>query len=143
MRSDFWDDLLCVRKRYAAALEPVCREYAMTQNAMDVLLFLFNNPEYDRAVDIVERRNIAKSHVSAAVQELAERGLLQRGYEPGDRRTVHLKITADGREIAWKGKAVQNTFFEKAFAGISEEECEQMKGLVTRISKNISNLEEK
>ena len=37
---------------YAAVLKPLCAELSMPQSALDILLFLANNPGYDTARDI-------------------------------------------------------------------------------------------
>ena len=67
-----------MQKNYARQLEPVCRQWKVTGNELTVLLFLSNNPGYDRAADIVERRGMTKSHVSLSVGTLEHRGLLRR-----------------------------------------------------------------
>ena len=41
---------------YAAALRPLCERTGMAQGAVDILLFLANNPAFDTARDIVEQR---------------------------------------------------------------------------------------
>ena len=66
-------------KLYGQMFVPVLEQWMLTQLEADILLFLANNPAYDTARDIVERRYIAKSHVSMGVESLARRGLLQRG----------------------------------------------------------------
>ena len=98
------------KKQYSRVLEPVSRKWALTQNELNVLLFLYNNPQYDRAADIVVCRGISKSHVSLSVNNLEGRGLLRR-FVSDDRRTAHLELTEQGRAIAQEGREAQRSYF--------------------------------
>ena len=88
MRFDHFDVTQQVKKKYTLAVEPVCRKWNLTKNELDVLLFLYNNPEFDRAADIVAHRGLTKSHVSLSVSNLEGRGLLTRREDPEDRRLM-------------------------------------------------------
>ena len=136
-----FDILAKSQKHYGKQLEPICKEWKLTRNEMDVLLFLHNNPWFDRAADIVSRRGIAKSHVSLSVKNLEHRGLLERRFEPADRRTVHLVLTDQGRAIAGEGCQAQRRFFTALYAGITEEEFAQWKHTVQKICGNIDKME--
>ena len=103
----YFDILSQSQKAYGKQLEPVCRKWDLTRSEVDVLLFLYNNPEYDRAADIVTRRGMTKSHVSMSVASLADRNLLQRSASAEDRRTVRLRLTEDG----WNPKKLLLDFF--------------------------------
>ena len=46
---------------YNAACKPLCQELKLPQTALDILLFLVNNPEYKTASDIVEVRKLTLS----------------------------------------------------------------------------------
>ena len=91
MRS-FWDDIAAMRSLYSAQLDAVGREYGLARVELDILLFLANNPQFDTATDIVERRCISKAHVSQSVKSLEQRGCLERRYVGDNRRTIHLRL---------------------------------------------------
>lgn len=138
----YFDHMLKAHKGYGKHLEPICKQWGLTRNELDVLLFLHNNPGLDRAADIVSRRGIAKSHVSLSVTALEARGLLERRLDPEDRRTVHLHLTEAAIPIAEQGKAVQRAYFSRLFEGLSREEVALWLSLVEKVCKNIDNLEE-
>ena len=69
------------------------RNLGVTKPEMDVLLFLYNNPQYDKAADVSELRFLAKSYVSKAVDLLQKRGYLQVQNDEKDRRVMRLKLT--------------------------------------------------
>ena len=130
-----------MQKNYARQLEPVCRRWKVTGNELTVLLFLSNNPGYDRAADLVERRGMTKSHVSLSVGTLEHRGLLRRRREDRDRRQIHLELTEAGWEIARCGQAAQKQFFSAAFQGITRQELENWYGVLQRIWGNMQAMQ--
>ena len=137
--SNFFDAMSRAKKEYTRCLEPVCRDFRLTQNELAVLLFLNNNPGLDRAADIVSCRGIAKSHVSLAVSTLEARGILSRRFDASDRRTCHLVLTEKGTEIAEAGTARQRQFFDALYAGISDQERAQMRAVIQKIMDNIAS----
>ena len=120
-----FDILQKAQKGYGRALEPICRQWALTRNEMDVLLFLYNNPGLNRAADIVE-----------------DRGFLVRQLDPQDRRTDRLRLTEAALPAARQGRAAQLAYFERLFRGMNREEMERFQQLVQKICINIENLEE-
>lgn len=137
--SSYFDALSRAKKEYSRCLEPMCRDFGLTQNELAVLLFLNNNPSLDRAADIVSCRGIAKSHVSLAVTRLEAQGILTRRYDPADRRACHLVLTEKGTEIAEAGAERQRQFFEALYVGISPEERELMRSVARKIMDNIAS----
>lgn len=142
MHPSLWDDMLRAKKGYSSAIEPICRQWELTRNELDVLLFLANNPNFCRAVDIVERRGIAKSHVSTAVKQLQRRGFLERIVDSRDGRNICLCLTEAAMPVVKAGQERQKRFFQRLLAGISPEEQALWQATQKKISENIANLEE-
>ncbi len=137
----YLDTVTQSKKIYARMMEPVCQKWSLTKNEVDVLLFLHNNPQFDRAADIVTRRAIAKSHVSLSVGTLEAKGLLRREFSEADRRTAHLKLTDYGREVAREARKVQTAFFNTLYRGITDEEMLLWRKITQKVSANIENFE--
>ena len=127
------------QKAYSKQLEPVCKKWDLTRSEVDVLLFLYNNPQYDRATDIVTHRGMAKSHVSMSVASLAERGLLERLESPEDRRAVRLQLSGEGKVVAANARQAQIRFFDMLYEGISEEELAVWEKITQKVCQNIEN----
>jgi len=136
----YLDSIQKSKKKYASLMEPLCRGYDLTRSELDVLLFLANNPGFDRAADIVSMRQIAKSHVSLSVGNLEKRGLLLRQFEDADRRAAHLKLTEAALPIVQEGQALQQQFFRHLFAGLHHEELEVFGNTLLKICNNIENI---
>ena len=139
--ANYFDILGQSQRAYGRQLEPVCKKWQLTRNELDVMLFLYNNPEFDRAADIVTRRGIAKSHVSMSVASLTARGLLERRFSETDRRTAHLSLTEQGSVIAAEARKAQKAFFALLYDGVTEEEFRQWDSITRKICGNIENLE--
>ena len=141
-RFNYFDAMARAQKGYARLLEPICKKWDLTRNELDVILFLANNPAYDRAVDIVNHRGLSKSHVSMSINSLESRGLLLRTPDPKDRRTVQLQLTDKAREITDVGCRVQKQFMDYLHQGVTEEQLELMRLFAERVYENIQNIEE-
>ena len=122
---------------YQQIVMPVCKKYALTYMEYTVLMFLYNNPGYDTAAQIVRARNLTKSHVSMSVKSLMERGLLTGAYFPGNQRIVHLKLTEEAEPIVTEGKAAQEHYGKLLLRGFTRKETEQLQYLMEKLNANI------
>lgn len=129
-----------MRKLYCALFTPLLERRGLSQLEMDILLFLANNPEYDTARDIVEKRHLAKSHVSVGVDALAGRGLLERQMREGNRKTIHLTLTEAAAPIIEEGRRVQQQYAKMLLDGFSEEEATELFRLLEKVSRNVDSV---
>ncbi len=127
-----------MRKLYSRMLTPLLERYQLTQLEMDILLFLANNPEHDTARDMVELRHLAKSHVSVGVDSLVRRGLVERFFQAGNRKVIHLRLLPAAAELVAAGRDVQRQYGEALLAGFSPEEREELTRLLERIGDNVA-----
>ena len=139
---NYFDTMARAQKGYSRLLEPICKKWNLTRNELDVLLFLANNPEYDRAVDIVNNRGLSKSHVSLSIANMEKRGLLERLEDPADRRTVHLRLLPSSEEITAAGQMAQKRFFSYLHQGVSQEQIDMMVDFARKVHENIRNIED-
>ena len=123
---------------YEKCTKPIRDEYSLTQMEFDIIMFLFNNPEYDRAKDIVELRHLTKSHVSSALKDLIKRNLIEATYHVGNKKDIHLKLSAMTKEICKKGTAIQKKYAEMLFEGFTEEDLKIYQDLFLRVCHNAS-----
>ena len=141
IRTGQLDTIQKAQKRYSQLQEPVCQRYGINKTEMDVLLFLANNPGLDRAADIVNLRQITKSHVALSVSNLEQRGLLYRVFDPEDRRTAHLKLTEAALPIVREGGRIQQQYFDRIFAGLTDEEFAFWRSILDKVCSNIQSME--
>ena len=121
------------RRYYARQFTELLDSTGLSMREMHVVLFLANNPGQDTARDVTELRGLAKSQVSAAVDLLAERGLLRRLPDGEDRRVVHLALTEAGAALARAGQRIQSACLETLFAGLTPPEAERFQALLEKV----------
>ena len=112
------------REAYSAFMAPLSRELGMAQTALDILLFLANNPGMDTARDICAYMHLKPGIVSFHVDNLVREGLLERRPSPIDRRRCPLACTAQANPVLMRGKQMQKEFSQKLTQGLSPQELE-------------------
>ncbi len=80
---------------------------------------------------------IPASRLVALVDDLEERGLVSRSAHPSDRRAHVLRLTPAGKRTFQQLLRVARAHEERMFAGLSESEQEQLRGLLLRICANL------
>lgn len=133
---DLLDSIAITKKLYAISLEPVYKKYDLTKMELDILLFLANNPEYDSAKDIIERRQLAKSHVSTSIRSLIEKEYLKPTYLQNNKKTVHLILLDSSIEIIKDGQLAQKKFIETIFEDFTKTEKQILINSFAKISRN-------
>lgn len=113
------------------------RNQGVTKPEMDVLLFLYNNPQYDKAADVSELRFLAKSYVSKAVDLLQKRGYLQVQNDEKDRRVMRLKLTPAADSLIAAGNETRERFLKILFEGVSQEELQTMQKIHQKMMENL------
>ena len=126
---------------YERTVMPVCREFGLTYMEFTILLFLYRNPQYDTAAQIVKIRRLTKSHVSISLKGLQERGLVEGVYFPGNQKTLHLKLTEKAKPILEAGLAAQQEFGTILVRDFTSEEMEQFQYLLNKLHENMKQEE--
>ena len=130
------------RRYYARQFSGLLEETGLSMREMDVVLFLANNPGCDTARDVTEFRGLAKSQVSAAVDLLAERGLLCRRADGADRRVVRLALTESGAALGRAAREIQGACLRAVFSGLTAAEAEQFQALLEKVLSGAESVQE-
>ena len=125
---------------YHIMLAPLCKETGLPPLALDILLFLANDPEHNTAKDICRMRGHKSGIVSVQVERLVNDGLLERQEMPGDRRQTRLVCTEKAQDIITRGRDIQWQFGLRLMEGISKEDHETMHRCFERIDVNLDEI---
>lgn len=125
-----------MKRRYAREMAPVLDKWQLNSMEADVLLFLGNNPGYDTASDMVQLRQLTKSHVSKAVESLTAKGLLAQERDKINRRRVHLLLLPAALPILEEGQQAQQRFVDALTRGFSPEDKAAMQHMLETIVRN-------
>ena len=125
---------------YYTVMQPLCRETGLAPLAVDILMFVANNPERATARDICRFRGFKPGIVSFHVDRLAGEGLVARQDVPGDRRKTRLVCTAAAAPIIDKGRKLQEEFAGRILAGLTEQQLENFHTCLTAIDRNVDSI---
>lgn len=125
---------------YAAALRPLCERTGMAQGAVDILLFLANNPGLETARDICLYRRLKPGIVSLHVENLAREGYLERRPVPGDRRKCGLRCTELAQPIIREGQALQQSFMQQIAAGVPDADLDVCLRCIRTMEANLARM---
>lgn len=125
------------KKYYSAQFAGAAAAYGLNQLEIDILLFLHNNPELCTASDICRYRGLAKSNVSAAVERLRSRGVLEVLPAPDNRRQRILRFTGVARPMAEALAEIQRRTLEPLFDGFTAAEQQALQEYLCRMDANI------
>ena len=125
---------------YTAVCRPLCQEMKLPQTAFDILMFLYNNPEYKTARDIVEIRKIKANLVSINVDKLVGEGYLRREVDTDDRRKTHLLCTDKAGAVIEQGRALQNRFMDSLLAHIDDADRKQLTESIRQMEQNLDHM---
>lgn len=125
------------KKYYSAQFAGAAAAYGLNQLEIDILLFLHNNPELCTASDICRYRGLAKSNVSAAVERLRSRGVLEVLPAPDNRRQRILRFTGAARPMAAALAEIQRRTLEPLFDGFTAAEQQALQEYLCRMDANI------
>ncbi|MCR5090499.1 MAG: MarR family transcriptional regulator [Oscillospiraceae bacterium] len=131
------DFLASIAELYDRSMAPVSSSFGLTATELSILLFLANNPGYDTARGIVEKRHLAKSHVSVSLRALEEGGLIRKEHRNGDNRTVHLVLLPASEDMIREGLQAQAEFLSTVTCGFSTEELSRFRSEIGRMNENV------
>ena len=121
---------------YAAVMQPLSAELDMAQNAVDILLFLANNPGLDTARDICTYRKLKPGIVSFHVDNLVRGGYLLRTAT----RRCRLVCTDKAAPIIARGQALQEQFAAQMSAGLAPDALETFQRCLTAFAQNLDRM---
>ena len=125
---------------YHLTLSPLCKKTGIPPLALDILLFIANNPDNATAKDVCRLRGFKSGIVSVHVERLVSYGLLDRVSDGSDRRKVILKPTEKSSEIIEDGQRIQKEFAAAILNGLSKEDLELMRNTMIKIENNVDSV---
>ena len=125
---------------YHAVIAPLCEKTQLPPAAVDILLFLANNPGHNTAAAVCRMRGLKPGIVSFHVDRLVTEGYLLRQGVPGDRRKTILLCTEKAAPIIAQGRVLQHSFAEQLASGLSEEDLEHFRRCIAAFDRNIERI---
>jgi DNA-binding MarR family transcriptional regulator len=115
--------------RFAEALEPLD-----IQPSHFALLRFVSVAEGQSQQALGEALKIPPSRIVALVDEVEERGLVERRQNPQDRRANALHLTAKGRRLLERAMEIATAYEDALFASLNDDERAQLLELLRRVA---------
>ena len=127
---------ICVAlKLHDMLFAPVCTRFQLKRTELLVLLFL-SREKKNTASDIVDTLKIAKSHISASVRDLEERGLVVCRHEGGDHRAIHLQLCEGAGDIIRACEEAQRAWYDVLCQDLTGQERETLTRCFHRMTES-------
>ena len=136
----FWDEHKTITRYYEMKVSGVCEKYQLRQLEYDILMFIYNNPAYNTAADIVRIRKSTKSHVSTSIKLLEERGFIDRRVDKNNKKHVTIHLLQLANEVIEDGIWAQKEFAQDMFEGLSEEEIKVFMNVFQKVYDNAERM---
>ena len=125
---------------YNEIFKPLCHKVKLSQTAIDILLFLANNPGCETAGAICRMRGLKPAIVSFHIDRLVGEGFLQRQPVPGDRRKTALVLTEKAAPVIEQGRRLQKSFADRLTEGLRAEDLAHFRRCVAAFERNIERI---
>ena len=129
-----------VKKLYEKMWSDTRKHYELTQNEIDVLLFLKNFFPLDTAGDVAKCLAFSKSLVSRSVESLIHGGYLSGEADSRDRRYFHLKLTGKAERVLEELQTIRRDFWSALQEGITSQEMEQFLRVLDKMRHNLDKI---
>ena len=129
------------RNIYDRSCRALCKQYGINQTGLDVIMFLACNPEKNTARDICNHRGFKSGLTSVVLEQLLEKGYLDRTEDPWDGRVKRLRLTEAAEPIVAEGKILQEDFMAKLSNGIDQAEFKKFWSMIDCIIENIEEMD--
>jgi DNA-binding MarR family transcriptional regulator len=126
-----------VKKLYKLMCSSVGQEYTLTQNEMDILLFLSTYKEIDTAKELTQYLMCSKALICKSVDALIKQEYLIPIQDQQDRRCIHLKITQTADPVIEELNAIQQKFINIIYAGVTLREMKVLERVLYKMNQNI------
>lgn len=125
---------------YYVAIQPLCERSGLPPMAVDILMFLANNPGHGTAGELCRCRGLKPAIVSFHVERLVQEGYLLRQSVPEDRRKTALLCTPKAEALIDEGRTLQRAFARSLTEGLSAEDVAHFRRCVAVFSQNIDRI---
>lgn len=128
-----------LKKLVSRKVEPIIQEYDLRPVELDILVFLRKEKNVDTAKGIIERKHLSKAHISKSIENLRLRGFIQITEDEKDHRILHISLTDKSNEVICKVNEVYAECKDIMQNGISSDELEVLKRVISKMNENINH----
>lgn len=124
-----------ILKKLHSFADPILEKYNLSRIHVHYLLTMNDCERSISAKELSEKMSVDKANTSRAINELVERGFVEKETE--DQKSNPLKLTKMGEQVASELRAQNAKELLNMLSVLTPEEKMQMKSILTKLSNNI------
>jgi len=128
-----------VQRLIGQVVDAEMRQVGLTNAQLRLVLHL-NHREGVSQVALGEEVGIKKASVGVLLERMAEKGLIERRSDPGDRRTNLIYLTDRARDLLEPIYDAGTSVMNGLLAGLSDGDMEQLVDLLLRVKSNAQDM---
>ncbi|MGV3344186.1 transcriptional regulator SlyA [Enterobacteriaceae bacterium LUAb1] len=134
-------DLSRLVRSWRALIDQRLKPLALTQTHWVTLHNIHQLPPEQSQIQLAKAIGIEQPSLVRTLDQLESKGLIKRTTCASDRRAKRIKLTEKAEPVINEVEKVINETRENILSGISRQEVDQLVMLVTRLEKNIQQLQ--
>jgi DNA-binding MarR family transcriptional regulator len=87
--------------------------------------------------ELSEKLFVTKGNVCGLIDRMEKRGLVERRFDPEDRRSNLLFLTEEGRKLARRAVPSHEQFMSEQMSALTHEEQQTLRALMRKLDKSI------
>ena len=104
----------------------------------EILGYLINHGDCSQK-ELADSLGVSPASIATSLKRMSKAGFIERTQDGNDRRINRLKITPEGKEVFFAGKAECDKVDKIMFTGFSDDEIGQFSDMLSRIANNLSD----
>lgn len=129
------------KKLYKKCIEKDLKKYKLTQNEIEIVMYLTRNLKQNTAKDLVEYLGLSKGMISRTVEQLISKGILEIEKDKQDKRIGRLKISETFVDIIDDLEKSRVKFLIGLTSNIEKDKLEVFADVLEGMIGNLKDLE--
>ena len=113
------------------------REFAITLPRFDVLAQLNRAPDGLSMGELSDHLMVSAGNITGLIGRLAAEGLVERSSRPGDRRTVHVRLTEAGKRAFDAMTPTHHAWIADLLGGLDRRDRQALYDLLGRLKTSL------
>ena len=103
----------------------------------DILSYLLSHGDCSQK-ELADSLGISPASIATSLKRMSKAGYIERTPDENDRRINHIRVTSQGRDIFFPGRAECDKVDAVMFAGFTPEEIKTFSDMLARVAANLS-----
>lgn len=133
-----------IKQRQARIFERVLAENGIQEfnGAQGRILYVLWQTDHIPIVELSRKTGLAKTTLTSMLDRMEQAGLLQRTYDPSDRRQIRIVLTPKASQLNSIYQKVSLQMTELFYEGFNDDEIVQFESYLQRILQNLIEIEQ-